>query len=129
MRLEAINERIKEIGIKRAVLADMLCMNYNSLSMILTAMRPLKDSTAAHIELLLDKLEAEQAQAREVCKPRSVTFVFTVELPAECCRAMESSMEGLTAEEREHVVQAMAQKALERLRAEGENALRGVRLT
>ena len=129
MRLEAINERIKAIGIKRAVLADMLCMNYNSLSMILTAMRPLKDSTAAHIELLLDKLESEQAQAREVCKPRSVTFVFTVELPAECCRAMESSMDGLTAEEREHVVQAMAQKALERLRAEGENALRGVRLT
>ncbi|MGM9810293.1 MAG: hypothetical protein ACI30J_05420 [Paludibacteraceae bacterium] len=78
---------------------------------------------------MLDKLEAEQAQAREVLKPRSVTFVFTLELPAECCRAMESSMEGLTAEEREHVVQAMAQKALERLRAEGENALRGIGLT
>lgn len=46
--------------------------------------------------------------------------MFTVELPAECCMAMESSMEGLTAEEREHVVEAMAQKALERLRAEGE---------
>ena len=55
--------------------------------------------------------------------------MFTVELPAECCMAMESSMEGLTAEEREHVVEAMAQKALERLRAEWENALRGVRLT
>ena len=56
-------------------------------------------------------------------------LVFTVVLPAECCMAMEASMEGLTAEEREHVVEAMAQKALERLRAEWENALRGVRLT
>lgn len=55
--------------------------------------------------------------------------MFTVELPAECCMAMESSMEGLTAEEREHVVEAMAQKALDRLRGDGENALRGVLLT
>ena len=55
--------------------------------------------------------------------------MFTVELPAECCMAMESSIEGLTTEEREHVVEAMAQKALARLRELGADSVRGIGLT
>lgn len=110
MTIEQIKAEMKQQGVSLRELADKLGVNYDSLRLILSGVRPLKEQLARHIDFVLGAAKTQ-------------VFVFTVDLPEATARVWAPGWEKLTKEEQQKAAAAVGQAAADALVKRGEALL------
>lgn len=110
MTIEQIKAEMKQQGLSIQQMADKLGVNYDSLRLILSGVRPLKEQLSRHIDFVLGAAKTQ-------------VFLFTVDLPEATARVWAPGWEKLTEEEKQKAAAAVGQASAEALARRGEALL------
>lgn len=110
MTIQEIKAEMKRQGLSMHALASKLGVSYDTLRLILSGVRPLKEQLARHIEYVLGVAKTQ-------------VLVFTVDLPEATARVWAPGWDKLSAEEKEKAAAAVGQAAADALISKGETLL------